>query len=611
MSGLDIADYAMLSDCHSVALVSREGSIDWLCAPRFDSPSVFGRILDDSAGHWSIRPGRGVSFHATRQYLDDTLVLETTFHSTTGTVALTDALAVGRNERGHDLGAGADGVLLRHVVGVDGEVEFESCWAPRPRYGLVTPAMRSVDGGVASRGPGNMLTLSSSVANVIKKCSARARFTVRTGDSITFATHYRGGSEDPEAPWTETDVVERLDDTAEGWRTWSALHQAYEGPWADLVRTSGRVLYGLTYFPTGAIVAAPTTSLPESPGGTRNWDYRYSWVRDAAFTLQALWIAACPHEANKYFDFTRDAATASVTTSADLPIMFGVGGERELTESELSHLSGWRNSAPVRVGNQAWSQRQLDVYGEILDAANRLRVELSPLPSETRTFLATLADIAVTRWREKDRGIWETRGEPQHFLYSKLMCWVALDRAVALAKRLGKLDGVVRWKTVRDEVADAIMSQGWSDDIGSFTQSFESETLDASSLMIPIVGFLPASHPRVRATIDTVAKELTDERGLVSRYRAPDGFDGEEGAFLLCTFWLAEAHALAGDVERARATFEAAIAHVNDVGLLSEEVDRHSGELLGNFPQACSHVGLVNAARAIELAERRHSRNRG
>ncbi|HEX8802575.1 MAG TPA: glycoside hydrolase family 15 protein [Acidimicrobiales bacterium] len=605
MSRLPIADYALLSDCRSAALVSRAGSIDWLCFPRFDGPSVFGRILDDDAGHWSIGPADGTSSETTRRYLDDTLVLETTFTTAGGSVVLTDALAVGRNERGHELGAGSVGAVLRRVVGVDGSVDLDLAYAPRPEYGLVSPMLRLVDGGVAARGGADVLALSSPVPLETDEVTARGRFTVRAGETVSFALHHRTTSEEPPRHWTQQEICDRLDDTAEAWRTWSGAHQRYDGPWADLVHMGGRVLYGLTYYPTGAIVAAPTTSLPEVPGSSRNWDYRYAWVRDASFTLQALWVAACPDEANRFFEYICGTAASQIRERGDLQIMFGIGGEHDLTERELGHLSGWRDSTPVRVGNGAWVQRQLDVYGELIDAAHRLPEQLDRLGSVARRFVADLADTAAARWEEEDHGIWEIRGAPRHFLYSKLMCWVALDRAIVLADRLGASDRVDGWKASRDRIAEAIMSRGWNDDVEAFTQSFGSDDLDASNLMMPIVGFLPADHPRMRATIEATAAHLTDRHGLVYRYRTPDGLDGDEGTFLLCTFWLAHAYALAGDLGRARATFEAGAAFVNDVGLLSEEVDAGTGELLGNFPQAFSHIGLVNAAWAIAEAEER------
>ena len=395
------------------------------------------------------------------------------------------------------------------------------------------------------------------------------------------------------------------------WQSWSELHQAYVGPWHDLVHQSGRVLQALSFQPTGAIVAAATTSLPESIGGTRNWDYRYTWVRDASLTIEALWVAACPDEAIEFFEYITASAAGSLDDDGDLQIMFGVGGERDLTERELPHLSGWRGSAPVRVGNGAWRQRQLDVYGELLSAVHRLSDRIfdpvgragPELAGSTRQFLVTVADTAAARWHDKDQGIWEIRGEPRHFVYSKLMCWVALERATRLADRLDAADHVEEWSRTRDEIRDTILREGWNDRVGAFTQSFGSDELDASNLMVPIVGFLPADDPRVLATIDATEERLTDARGLVYRYRSHDGLEGSEGSFLLCTFWLAQALALAGRTDRARTVFERAAAFVNDVGLLAEEVDVESGELLGNFPQAFSHIGLVNAAWAISQAE--------
>jgi GH15 family glucan-1,4-alpha-glucosidase len=600
MSHLPIADYALLSDCKSAALVSRDGSVDWLCFPRFDSPSVFGRLLDDHAGHWSIRPTG--SAEVERRYVDDTMLLETTFRTPDGAVALLDALAVGRNERGHELGAEAPSVLMRRLTGLGGDVELELEYAPRPEYGLIYPILNSVDGGISGHGGADVLALSSSVPIEIDESVGRARFTVHSGETVTFALGYATSSEEPPSLWAPDVVAARIDDTTEAWHTWSDLHQSYDGPWRELVHHSGRVLCALTYYPTGAICAAATTSLPETPGGERNWDYRFSWVRDASFTLQALWVAACPDEADRFFDFMSRAAASQMRRGDDLQIMFGIGGEHDLTERELPHLTGWRGSAPVRVGNGAWSQRQLDVYGELLDAAFRLPDQLDRLQPATKEFLADLADTAAARWQEQDQGIWEIRGEPRDFLYSKLMCWVALDRAIALADRLGARDRVDDWKRAREQIADAILTKGWNEQVGAFTQSFGSGDLDASSLMLPIVGFLPPDDPRVLATIDATADQLTDDRGLVYRYLAHDGLDGEEGSFLLCTFWLAHALALAGEVDRATETFERAIAYANDVGLLAEEVDPATGELLGNFPQAFSHIGLVNAAWAISEA---------
>jgi GH15 family glucan-1,4-alpha-glucosidase len=320
--------------------------------------------------------------------------------------------------------------------------------------------------------------------------------------------------------------------------------------------------------------------------------------------MEALWVAACPDEAGRFFGFLADAAASQLHRGADLQIMFGIGGERDLSERELPHLAGWRDSRPVRVGNGAWTQRQLDVYGELLGAAQRLAGQLGEPDPVTRRFLAAAADTAASRWKEKDQGIWEIRGEPRDFLYSKLMCWVALDRAIALAPRLGAEDRVAAWTAVRDEIRAAIVENGWNEKAGAFTQAFGGEDLDASNLMLAITGFLPGDDPRMKATIDATAERLTDERGLVYRYLAQDGLAGEEGTFLLCTFWLAQAQALAGEVDAAVATFERAVAAVNDVGLLAEEIDA-DGEMIGNFPQAFSHIGLVNAAWAIAQAQQR------
>jgi len=603
MESLPIGEYALISDCRSAALVSREGSVDWLCFPRFDGPSVLCRLLDPAAGHFSIRPAG--QFQVSRRYVDQTLVLETTFTTAGGTAVLTDALAVGPDERGHHLGAHSPGTLLRSLACTAGEIQAEVSYAPRPEYGLIHPVLVPVSGGLAARGGAHRLLLSTSCTFAVDDATATAVVRLTAGQAAVFALGHGEMAGPPLAPWTAEDVTSRLDDTIEGWRSWSAIHQNYEGPWRELVRHSGRVLQGMTFAATGAIVAAPTTSLPETVGGERNWDYRYTWVRDASLTMQALWVAACPDEANKFFAFLAEAAASGLQRGADLQIMFGVGGERDLSERELPHLAGWRGSRPVRVGNAAWLQRQLDVYGELLVAAQRLVDQLGELDPVTRRFLVAAADTAAARWEEKDQGIWEIRGEPQDFLYSKLMCWVAVDCAIALASHLGAEDRVADWETTRAEIRAAILARGWNEQAGAFTQAFGSEDLDASSLMLAITGFLPADDPRMKATIDATARRLTDERGLVYRYLAHDGLTGQEGTFVLCTFWLAQAQALAGDVEAATATFERAVAAINDIGLLAEEVDPRNAEMIGNFPQAFSHVGLVNAAWAITEARQR------
>jgi GH15 family glucan-1,4-alpha-glucosidase len=371
MNGRPIADYALLSDRHSAALVSRDGSIDWLCFPRFDSPSVFGRLLDDSAGHWSL--GAADAHTITRRYMDRTMVLETTYVTTTGTVVVVDALATGDGNRGHDLGREVPHLVVRSARCTQGEVELDVEYIPRPEYGLVAPLFDIVEGGVQATGGADSLVLSCPGPLIVASSSASARLTLREGDHAGFALHHERRADSTTARvWTQDEIASRVADTIVAWQSWSELHQAYVGPWQDLVHQSGRVLQALSFQPTGAICAAATTSLPETVGGNRNWDYRYAWVRDASLTIEALWVAACPDEANDFFAFITGAAAGSLDDDGDLQIMFGIGGERDLTERELPHLSGWRGSAPVRVGNGAWRQRQLDVYGEFLSAVHRL-----------------------------------------------------------------------------------------------------------------------------------------------------------------------------------------------------------------------------------------------
>jgi GH15 family glucan-1,4-alpha-glucosidase len=566
---------------------------------------VFARILDEAAGHFSVAPA-GEST-VTRRYLDRTMVLETTFRAAGGVAVLTDAMALDPTEHGHDLGAGAPRALLRRIECTEGQVEIEVEFAPRPEYGLVYPLLTAIENGVRSRGGALRSLLSTDRPATIDGSTARIAFTLREGEAAGFALQGRTSfDEEAPEPWTQDHIAGAIEGTVEAWSTWSGAHQAYEGPWADLVYHSGRVLQALMYQPTGAIVAAPTTSLPEGIGGERNWDYRYAWIRDASFTLDALWVAACPDEAHKFFSWMAGAVASQIGPGRDLQIMFGIGGEHDLSERTLPHLSGWRNSSPVRVGNGAWNQRQLDVYGELMNAAYRLRDRLSAIEAAVRAFLVQVADAAAARWQEQDQGIWEVRGEPRDFLYSKLMCWVAVDRAIQMAEMIGGEDRIEDWTRTRDVIRAAILERGWSDEAGAFTQYFGGNELDASNLMIACVGFLPADDPRMLATIEATERDLTDERGLVFRYRAEEGVDGlagTEGTFLLCTFWLAEALARAGRVERAREVFERAVAFANDVGLLAEEVDEETGELLGNFPQAFSHIGLINTAWAISEAE--------
>jgi len=605
MSSTPIADHALLSDRHSSALVDTAGSVEWLSFPRFDSPSVFGRLLGPDAGHWQIAPdGQAES---SRRYIDRTLVLETTFTTADGTLVVTDAMAMGPDNGGHRLGRNVPHLLVRRVACTAGKVDVRVSYQPRPEYGLVVPLLAKVERGVTARGGADWLVLTTPFALELDGGTAHATVTLGAGETVHLALHRSTLEQTAARVWTEAELTAQLDRTVEAWQSWSDLHQTYDGPWRDLVHHSGRVLQGLSFQPSGAIVAAATTSLPEDVGGERNWDYRYSWVRDASFTMEALWVAACPDEADEFFAFMTTAAASSVGPGHALQIMFGIGGEHDLSERELPHLPGWKDSRPVRVGNGAWNQQQIDVYGEVLGAAHRLADQLTTIDDDTRRFLIACADSAAAHWVEKDQGIWEVRGDPQHFLYSKVMCWVALDRAIALAGLLRAADRVDGWKHKRGEIWESVVRDGWSEEAGAFSQYVGSSALDASILMMPIVGFMPANDPRVLATIDAIEERLTDDRGLVYRYRTEDGVDGlagDEGTFLLCTFWLAHALALSGQVGRARAVFERAIAFVNDVGLLAEEVDPATGEMLGNFPQAFSHIGLVNAAWAISEAER-------
>jgi alpha,alpha-trehalase len=601
-----VADYGLLADCNSAALVDREGSIDWLCLPRYDSDAIFSRLLDPDAGHWSIRPAG--AFSVERRYVPGSLVIETTFTTDSGAVRMRDALAFAEGQRGHDLGYDAPHELLRGLEGVSGEVELVLELAPRPEYGLIMPLIRLEDGGARTFGSGR-ISVRSSVGLEVADATMRARFTVRGGEQVGFSLRW-ASPEDRAAPepTPAEHVNARIDDTVEAWRSWEAEHDVYAGDHRDLVRHSARVLKGLTFRPTGAIVAAPTTSLPETVGGERNWDYRFSWIRDSSLTIEALYIGACSDEAEEFISFMTSAAGGRATEGS-LQIMYGIGGEHDLSERELAHLRGWRDSQPVRVGNGAWNQVQLDVYGELLNALHLYRERLGELHPEIRRFVADLADTAARRWSEKDSGIWEMRGEPLHHLSSKVMCWVALDRAVKLAPALGEHAKVQEWTTARDAIREAIETHGWSEARQAYAQAFGSDELDGAQLLMPIYGFLPATDERMRSTIEAIARDLTED-GLVLRYRAQeglnaDGLSGEEGTFVICSFWLVSCLAQAGEVERAQALFDQLAGYANDLGLLGEEIDTANGEQLGNFPQAYSHIGLITAAYEIDKARGR------
>jgi alpha,alpha-trehalase len=601
-----IADYGLLADCNAAALVDRDGSIGWLCLPRYDSPAVFTQILDPEGGHWQIKPTG--AYRSERCYLPGTLVIETTFATESGTVKLTDAMAFAEGQRHHELGLGAPHLILRLVEGILGDVELSFELAPRPEYGLVKPLFRASESGGRTFGGPNQVVVSSGVLTAIEDSTMVATFKVSAGERVGFALQWSPPEGPAPEPFSPDGVPTRIADTVEAWRSWEAEHDIYEGSRRELVRVSSRVLKGLTYRPTGAIVAAPTTSLPETVGGERNWDYRYAWIRDASLTLEALYIGACSDEAEDFVSFMTSSAGGRASERS-LQIMYGIAGEHDLTERELSHLRGWRDSAPVRVGNGAWCQTQLDVYGELLNLLHRYREQLGDLHTEIRRFVADLANTAARRWRETDAGMWEMRGEPRHHLSSKVLCWVALDRAIELAPQLGMHAEVDRWTAERDEIREAVLTRGWSEARQAYAQSFDSDDLDAAQLLMPIFGFLPATDERMRSTIDAIADGLTDD-GLVLRYRNeeglnPDGLTGEEGTFVICSFWLVSALAKAGEIDRAERLFDKLVACANDLGLLAEEIDTANGELLGNFPQAFSHVGLITAAWEIDKARGR------
>ncbi|HEY6396187.1 MAG TPA: glycoside hydrolase family 15 protein [Solirubrobacteraceae bacterium] len=598
-----IAAYGLLADCNSAALLDRDGSIGWLCLPRYDSPAVFAQILDPSGGHWRIRPTG--EFHGERCYLPGTLVVETTFTTDSGTVKLVDAMAFAEGQRHHELGKEAPHLLLRLLKGVAGEVELELDLAPRPEYGLVKPLFRQTESGGRTFGGPNQIVFSSGVPTSVADSTMRSTFRVAAGKQVAFALQWAAPDRPAPEPFPAERVAARIEDTIEAWRSWEREHDIYEGPHRELVRLSARVLKGLTYRPTGAIVAAPTTSLPETVGGERNWDYRYSWIRDASLTIEALYISACSDEAEEFISFMTSSAGGRASEHS-LQIMYGISGEHDLSERELPHLSGWRDSSPVRIGNGAWGQTQLDVYGELLNSLYLYREQLGELHPEIQQFVADLANTAARRWRETDAGMWEMRGEPRHHLSSKVLCWVALDRAVKLAPRLGMHADVEHWASERDMIREAVLTRGWSEVRGAYAQSFDSDELDAAQLLMPILGFLPATDERMRSTIEAIAAELTED-DLVLRYRNEeglnaDGLTGEEGTFVICSFWLVSALAKAGEVDRAEALFDKLAGYANDLGLLAEEIDTANGELLGNFPQAFSHIGLITAAWEIDKA---------
>jgi GH15 family glucan-1,4-alpha-glucosidase len=527
-------------------------------------------------------------------------------------VRVIDAMAFAEGQRSHALGLEVPHEILRLVASVAGEVQLAMELAPRPEYGLVRPLFRRTEEGGRTFGGPNQIAVTALVPVEVEDATMTASFTVSEGDRVGFALRWGAPESAPPQACPPAQVASAIDDTVEAWRSWEDEHDIYEGPHRELVRFSSRVLKGLTYRPTGAIVAAPTTSLPEDAGGERNWDYRFSWIRDSSLTLEALYIGSCSDEAENFVSFMTSSAGGRVDDKTSLQIMYGITGEHDLSERTLEHLRGWRDSRPVRIGNGAWDQTQLDVYGELLNSIHLYHEQIGDLHPEIQRFCAELADAAARRWHEKDAGMWEMRGEPRHHLSSKVLCWVALDRAVKFAPKLSEYAKAEHWAAERDAIRAAVLERGWSEARQAYAQSFDSDELDAAQLLMPIFGFLPATDERMCSTIEAIARDLTED-GLVLRYRNEeglnsDGLTGEEGTFVICSFWLVSCFAKAGEMERAERLFDQLAGYANDVGLLAEEIDAKNGEQLGNFPQAFSHIGLINAAWEIDQQKRRDRR---
>ncbi|QDC14590.1 glycoside hydrolase family 15 protein [Rhodococcus ruber] len=584
-----IEDYGLIGDLQSAALVGRAGNIDWLCLPRFDSPSCFAALVgDDRHGHWSLRPAAEIT-GVTRRYRPGTLILETDFETADGAVRVIDFMP----RRG-------DGPprLMRIVEGLRGRVSMRMRLSLRPDYGTITPWVEpAADGVLATAGP-DSFRLSTPVPLGISDGDATADFTVAEGrrERFTLCWHYSFGP-----PPSVEDADSALARTQAWWHEWSSRLE-YAGPYRDEVLTSLIVLKAMTYEVTGALIAAPTTSLPEDIGGVRNWDYRFCWIRDSVLALESLLAGGYTEEAFSFRSFLQRVGTGD---PAKIQIMYSIGGERRLTEFELPDMPGYEGSAPVRVGNAASEQFQLDVYGELIGVAFLSTEAVGRVEPHLWPRWRTLIEYVESIWGEPDDGIWETRGPRRHFTQSKVMAWVVFDRAVRLVERYD-LDGPVeRWRRLRDEIHDEVCERGYDPQRNTFTQYYGSEELDASVLTIPLVGFLPGTDERVTGTIDAVTRELGRD-GFVSRYstsRTDDGLPGDEGQFLACSFWLVAALARNGRLEQARTLFERLAALSNDLGLLAEEYDVGRGRQVGNFPQAFSHLTLIGAAYAIAAAE--------
>jgi GH15 family glucan-1,4-alpha-glucosidase len=606
-----IAEYAFLSDCENQALVAADGSVEWMCLPRPDSPSVFGALLDRSAGFFRFGPSNArVPDH--RRYLPGTNVLETTWHTPMGWLTVTDALAIGPsssqtrrpNYRRVPGDSAARGTLLRVATCTRGHVEVEVNCLPLFDYGVG-------EGAWSYTGPGYTnatveagdLSLRMASGMQLEHTGARVmgRTTLREGESTFVALSWGDG-----APATVNDAFDGLRETEDFWRGWLSMASIPDHRYRPFIERSALALKGLSYAPTGAIMAAATTSLPETPGGERNWDYRYTWIRDSGFMLRALHGLGFDWEGLQYFAFMLEAMSGGQAAGEfNLQIMYGIGGERDLTEHTLDHLSGYRESRPVRTGNGAYDQQQHDVWGMVLDSVLTHLRNGGQIAPRSWNGLTGLVETAIERSSEPDQGIWEMRGPPQHFVASKVLCWVAADRGAQLARDRADTERAERWQQAADSIKAEVCSKG-VDSRGAFTQHYDGDDLDASALLIPIMGFLPGDDERVRATVLAVADELTQD-GLVLRYRVDNADDGlsndAEGTFSICSFWLVSALEIIGEVERASALFEKLLSFAGPLLLYAEEIDTTTGQHLGNFPQAFTHLALIDAATRLCASE--------
>jgi GH15 family glucan-1,4-alpha-glucosidase len=596
-----IGDYALIGDAHTAALVSSDGSIDWLCWPRFDSAAVFCRLLDSRKGGFFRVAPQSPQAERTRSYVDNTNVLATVFSTGTGRFRLTDLMPVERLTETHEREDIASSFrVLRLVEGLEGEAEVSVSFRPTFDYARGAASYELRDYGVISYSGREALVLSSSLKfEPAESGILTSRFTIRAGERAWLALTYLEDVDHASITPPKVDEDEELRRTLNYWKEWSDTC-TYRGAYEKLVRRSALVLKLLTYEPTGALVAAPTTSLPEEVGGVRNWDYRYMWLRDSSLILYSLQLLGYYEEATDFFDWLDKLC---IPCGRELQIMYRIDGGARLPEYSLEHLEGYRGSRPVRVGNGAHQQRQLDIYGEVIDAAYLYHTRMrQPIRPDMWEMLQYMADQTAERWREPDNGIWEVRGGQRHFLYSKLLCWVALDRAVQLSARDNLPGNTKRWKSTRDEIRRVILTEGYNEKIGAFTQALNDTALDASALTITQLGFLPATDARVISTVNKIQEGLTSH-GLVYRYLADDALPGGEATFALCSFWLVDCLAQCGRIEEARALFERITGYANDLGLLSEEIDPVSRQLLGNYPQGFTHLGLIRSALNIAKAE--------